>query len=242
MVKSSTPERENNKGANALVNRQTFREEIREYLVNAIETGALKPGERILETYWAKQFGVSQAPIREAIRDLEAIGLVETKPYCGSKVRQLTEKDIRNSFSVRSCLEEMALRSSLPKLTEQDKANFRQELEAMRAAAEAGNLIDFIKHDERFHELIVKQADNELLMKLWRQCNIRDWTNITALEVNLTLDTMAQMHEDVFDAILTGDPDRATESISGHLGTFANVLIDSRKRADETALGDDASK
>lgn len=236
MVTKNSAETDEKAAPSTLVNRQTFREEIREYLVNAIQTGVLKPGERILETYWAKQFGVSQAPIREAIRDLEAIGLVETKPYCGSKVRQLTVKDIRNIFNVRICLEEMALRTSLPGLSEEDKADLRREYEAMGEAAKSGRLKDFIRHDESFHELIVKQADNELLLKLWRQCNVRDWTNMTAVEADMSLDTMAGMHEEVLRAILTGDPEAATRSIREHLGTFANVLVEARHETTEAAV------
>ena len=61
--------------------RPLYREEIKEALMDAIVTGALAPGERIVETRWAKELGVSQSPIREAIRELEMIGLVENIPY-----------------------------------------------------------------------------------------------------------------------------------------------------------------
>ncbi len=67
--------------------------------------GTLKPGDRIKETYWANEIGVSQGPVREAIRDLEAMGLVETVPFKGSRVKVMTKKEIRDNYGVRICLE-----------------------------------------------------------------------------------------------------------------------------------------
>ncbi len=216
--------KDNNQVATPLINRQTFRQEIREYLENAIQSGELKPGDRILETYWARQFGVSQAPIREAIRDLEAIGLVETKPYCGSTVRSLTEKDIQDNFSVRACLEQMAVRTMIGSLSEADLESLRLEAQAMNSAAVDHDLKRFVAHDERFHELIVSLSHNDVLLRLWRQCNIRDWTHMTVLATDMSIETMAQMHVAVFDAIQSGDAEVAAQSIREHLEIFANVL------------------
>jgi len=211
------------------INRQTFRQEIREYLENAIQTGVLKPGDRILETYWAKQFGVSQAPIREAIRDLEAIGLVETKPYCGSTVRSLTEKDIQDSFSVRACLEQMAVRIMIQNISDENLEILRNETTAMLEAAAQNDLKSFVTHDELFHEWIVRMSHNDILLRLWRQCSIRDWTHMTVLSTDMSIETMAKMHVAVFDAIQSGDANAAAESIREHLETFENVLINDKR-------------
>ena len=70
--------------------RKVFREEIRSAIREAIFAGELHPGDKIIETFWARELGVSQGPVREAIRDLEAQGLVETVPFKGSRVRTLT--------------------------------------------------------------------------------------------------------------------------------------------------------
>jgi len=228
MKKENTIDAKNTMSDVPLVNRQTFRQEIREYLEKAILTNVLKPGDRILETHWAKQFGVSQAPVREAIRDLEALGLVETKPFCGSTVRRLTDKDIIDNFSVRSCLEEMAIRSSIGQMTETDIKSLHKEVVGMKAAIKKNDLTLFVTHDELFHELIVKLADNDVLLRLWRQCNIRDWTNMTALAADMSIEHMAQMHETVFDAIQSRDTDFACKAIHEHLDVFSEVLIRSR--------------
>ncbi len=228
-MKQATNTVENFPEPSPMINRQTFRQEIREYLENAIQTGVLKPGDRILETYWAKQFGVSQAPVREAIRDLEAIGLVETKPYCGSTVRSLTEKDIKDSFSVRACLEEMAVRNLMVNLSEASTEILRAEAQAMMDAAAENDLKSFVTHDELFHELIVKLSHNDVLLRLWRQCSIRDWTNMTVLAADMSIEAMAEMHVSVFEAITSGDVEKAVLSIRDHLDTFAEVLVKARR-------------
>ena len=89
--------------------RPLYREEIKKALMDAIVSGQLAPGDRIVETRWAKELGVSQSPIREAIRELELIGLVETIPYKGCIVRKITHKDLIDTFEVRIALESIAL-------------------------------------------------------------------------------------------------------------------------------------
>ena len=78
----------------AIQKKSLYREEIKKTIKEAINSGELKPGERVVETQWAKQLGVSQSPVREAIRDLETEGLIESVPYQGSYVRKVTRQDV----------------------------------------------------------------------------------------------------------------------------------------------------
>ena len=77
-------------------------------LRNAIITGELQPGERLMETQLAEKLGVSRTPIREAIRKLELEGLVIMVPRKGAQVAQFTEKDIQDVLEVRAALESLA--------------------------------------------------------------------------------------------------------------------------------------
>ena len=74
--------------------RRVLREEIREQLVDDILSGRLPPGTRIVETRLAQEFGVSQAPVREALRDLELFGFVISSPFRGTQVREITTEDL----------------------------------------------------------------------------------------------------------------------------------------------------
>ena len=80
-------------------------------LRNAIITGELQPGERLMETQLGEKLGVSRTPIREAIRKLELEGLVVMVPRKGAQVAQFTEKDIQDVLEVRAALEALAVQN-----------------------------------------------------------------------------------------------------------------------------------
>lgn len=115
----------------ALSGRKVFREEILNEIRDAIFAGELRPGDRIIETFWAKELGVSQGPVREAIRDLEALGLVETVPFKGSRVRTLTGKDVRDNYSVRICLESKSIRDAIVQLSDEELRGLAGALEGI---------------------------------------------------------------------------------------------------------------
>jgi DNA-binding GntR family transcriptional regulator len=81
--------------------RRVFREEIREQLIEDILNGKLSPGARIVETRIAQQFGVSQGPVREALRDLELFGFVVSSPFRGTQVRKISTDDLLEIYPMR---------------------------------------------------------------------------------------------------------------------------------------------
>src|SRR5215204_7517236 len=90
--------------------RRVFREEIREKLIEDILNGRLAPGSRIVETRIAQQFGVSQGPVREALRDLELFGFVVSEPFRGTRVRETSKEDLIELYEIRAALEGVAAR------------------------------------------------------------------------------------------------------------------------------------
>src|SRR5262245_20210625 len=95
------------------VTRLTLAQQVRDLLVVDIVSGALVPGERLVETRLAARFGVSQAPVREALRELEAMRMVETRPRRGTFVRHFVQQTLRESYVVRAALEETATRLAM---------------------------------------------------------------------------------------------------------------------------------
>ena len=77
-----------------VIERRVLREDIRDQLIESILGGHLAPGDRIVETRIAQQFGVSQAPVREALRDLELFGFIVTSPFRGAIVRQISVEEL----------------------------------------------------------------------------------------------------------------------------------------------------
>src|SRR5688572_24294756 len=94
------------------VARTVLREQIKEILLERILRGELEPGERLVETRLARELGTSQAPVREALRDLQLLRLVESEPFRGARVRAVDDEHLLPVFPVRMALEELAAREA----------------------------------------------------------------------------------------------------------------------------------
>ena len=209
--------------------RQVFREEIRNAIRDAIFSGELNPGDRIIETYWAKELGVSQGPVREAIRDLEAMGLVETVPFKGSRVRTLTEKDVRDNYSVRICLESKSIRDAITQLDDEQMAELTERLRSilheMDDCANRGDLRQFTDCDTAFHRAIIDATGNQVLRKLWEQCNMRNWFRFSALTDAKSLRQLQSGHQQILEAICARDIKTATSTLENHLTGLMDSFI-----------------
>ena len=100
------------------LDRTTLREQIREFLVNAILNGEYKAGDRIVETRVAQQLGVSQGAVREALRELEWMGFLETHPFSGTFVKEHSAADLQEIYTVRAVLEALGARLATPLLSD----------------------------------------------------------------------------------------------------------------------------
>jgi len=196
--------------------RPLYRDEIRRSIKKAIISGELKPGDRIIETRWAKELGVSQSPVREAIRELEMIGLVENIPYQGCFVRKVTKKDMRDSYKVRMYLELLGIQDAVKNVDENKINELHAILKEMEVAAEAQNFDLYIQKDVFFHKKIIAISQNDILLRSWEQCNIHDLTYIGTWISHRTLEQLSVRHEGLYEAIAARDVNRAEEEISQH--------------------------
>ncbi|MBV9363092.1 MAG: GntR family transcriptional regulator, partial [Solirubrobacterales bacterium] len=118
------------------VTRPTLRDQIKQVLLERIVDGTYAPGERIVEIRVAQELGVSQAPVREALRELELLRLVESEPFRGARVRGAGPEEIVEIYPVRAALEEVAAQEAAPRLAG-SAGPLAEEIESMRAAAAA---------------------------------------------------------------------------------------------------------
>ena len=135
--------------------RSVYRQKIFMFLKRKILEDSLKAGDKLVETRIAKDLGVSQAPVREAIRDLEAMGFVETVPFKGSYVCEVTPQDMADAYIVRSDLETLALKLAFPLVTTKDVEDLSKLLSGMHDAAVAGDMDNYIEYNWLFHEKIM---------------------------------------------------------------------------------------
>jgi len=218
------------------VNRTILRDQIKNALLERILDGTYRPGERIKELHVAEEFGVSQAPVREALRELEILRLVVSEPFKGSRVREVNQADILESYPVRAALEEVAARAAAGRVTRQAK-RFAKEIDAMRAAAAANDLSRFVAHDVAFHRLIVLASANNTLVEMWQSLHVDLRTRVTLIQRTADLPQVAQSHVPIMEALLDGDGELAGRRVREHIegfGQWVAAQLDA-SRAAETA-------
>jgi DNA-binding GntR family transcriptional regulator len=207
------------------VARTVLREQVKELVLERILSGEYGPGSRIVETRIAQELGTSQAPVREALRDLELLRLVESEPFRGARVRDVSPAEMAEIYPVRAALEEVAAREAATRLGG-DVRELERELEAMRRAAAAGNLHEQVVHDVEFHRLFVEAAGNRTLVAVWSSLGVHARTFTTLLRAGLDPHELVERHVPILEAFRAGDPDRAAAAVRDHLEHFARALLE----------------
>jgi DNA-binding GntR family transcriptional regulator len=209
--------------------RTVYREQIKEVLLERILNGDYEPGERIVETRVAREFGVSQGPVREALRELESLRLVVSEPFVGVRVRAITPQELGEIYPVRSGLEEVAARTAAPRL-DGDVRALERELDAMRRVAATGDVHDFMLHDVQFHRLIVEGSGNRTLLELWTSLHVEARTMITYTRYG-DLHAIAESHVPILEALRTGDPERASAALREHFEYYGRFVTEPEGQA-----------
>ncbi|MUL41275.1 GntR family transcriptional regulator [Streptomonospora sp. PA3] len=186
--------------------RNPLREQIRHMLVEGLLSGRWQPGERIVERRVATEFNVSQAPVREALRELETLRLIESVPNKGARVRDFGVADMAEIYPVRAGLELVAAELAAPRLAA-DPRPLEREVEALRRATADGDVEEQIKHSVEFHREIVRAADNSVLSHTWESLGVEVWTRLSVRWLNMELHAKAADHAQITDAFRRGDAD-----------------------------------
>ncbi len=208
------------------LSRLSLSQQIRDRLLDNIVNGTLMPGDRLIELKIAKDMATSQAPVREALRELEAIGVVEAHHNKGARVRVITNEELRQIYDVRAQLEAYAaLLVTASKTMIEDK--LRASIMQMTRAAEKKDSRAFADHNTEFHREILKGSQNAVLVDLWESLNVRMRTMINVSRSRKNLPELAQSHVQLVEAILTGNQELAFETARDH------VLINKPEPDDE---------
>lgn len=204
--------------------RTVLREQVKELIIQRILDGTYPPGSRVVESQLAGEFGVSQAPVREALRDLEALRFIETAPYKGARVRDVSAEELGEIYPVRAVLEELAGRAAAPRVTDQTLAQLEEELAGMRAAADAGDVHAQLMHDARFHELIIEAAGNQVLLEVWGSLRIEAMTLVSVIKADSDLHAIAARHVPLLEALRLRDPELAGKELRAHIEFFGSLV------------------
>lgn len=208
----------------AAITRSVLSEQVKGRLLKAILDGRYPPGARIVETRVAREFGTSQAPVREALRDLEALGVVENSPFRGARVRRPSTEELMEAFDVRAILEIRGATLALPNVTRTDLEHLRGLLDQMRAAARASDPYAEAKADAEFHGYIMHLSGNATLERVWRTLEPFLRTYITIVSAGVDRRAVADRHVPIIDALQGGDAGTVERAFETHFEAAAAAL------------------
>lgn len=194
-------------------------------LFEAITTGVLEPGARLTEIPLSRHFGVSTTPVREALRRLTALGLVELSPNRGAVVATLNADEVANLYQVRILLEgggaRLAATSADPDFTQID-----QLMRDAETVLDEPTQVAFNQLDVRLHRAINELSGNTWLAELAERTHLRIQAVRLRCAVHLP-DRPAQshrQHQRILDAIRVGDPDGAEAATVEHITSVRDAV------------------
>lgn len=189
-------------------------------VTDAIVNGYLEPGDQLVEERMAEQFGVSRAPIREALHQLQVLGLVEKRPYRGSFVSTVDEQEIVELQELRVVLEDMAVRLCTTNLSDDTISTLETIVDNMARVAKKGDRRQILVYDADFHDAIVHCSGNQLLADVWELVGVkmRRFLYLKRHHTHERIEDVVTAHAAILDAIKSGDPQQASRALQAHLG------------------------
>ena len=188
-------------------------------LRSAIVEGRLQPGDRLKEVELAEQLGISRAPVREALRQLEHEGLVISLPYKATEVLGVSQEEIAEVLvPIRLTIESFAFRKAMPLLTEHDFAALARIVERMRAAGARADVDELAEDDVRFHELVIERSGQPHCLQIWRSIEprVRAYFRRDA-PAHPRADELADEHQELLDALAAGDEAQLLDTLTRHI-------------------------
>src|SRR4029079_14921005 len=198
----------------------TLAEEVPRQLADEIVRGALTPGSALDETELARRFNVSRTPVREAIRQLAASGLVDARAHRGAVVAQPDQGRLAGMFEAMAELEALCAGLAAERMTSAERRALEGVHEEMRALIHVGDPQRFHEVNEAFHAAIYMGAHNEYFAELTLATRARVQPFRRAQFRTLgRLAKSHREHEQIVVAILRGDRERAARAMNAHILT-----------------------
>ncbi|HYH01692.1 MAG TPA: GntR family transcriptional regulator [Bacillota bacterium] len=209
-----------------LDNYKPLRELVFESLREAIISGQLSPGERMMEIQLAEEMGVSRTPVREAIRKLELEGLVVMIPRKGAYVAGLSLKDVTDVFEIRGALEGLAAELAADRITEDELESLERYLVKISEDIEHGDLNRVVETDTDFHTILYQASRNSRLSQIIN--NLREQIQrfrTTSLSFPGRMKTALEEHRKIVEAISSRDGELARKLAKEHIENAENSLM-----------------
>jgi DNA-binding GntR family transcriptional regulator len=197
------------------VNKESLTEQIKSILIDRIVDGTLSSGDRLKELQIANEFGTSQAPVREAIRSLQALGYVEHKPHVGALVRRFNRKEIEEAYQVREALEGHCL--ILAEIdTETLVKQLSIHLESMHRALMDTDVKAFTLADNLFHRSIVEFSGNQTMLTMWEALRMQFQVIATIANASMPMEKLYALHPPIVTALGKNHREYSARYLASH--------------------------
>ncbi|MGE5235207.1 MAG: GntR family transcriptional regulator [Acidobacteriota bacterium] len=205
--------------------------QVAERLRADILEGRLRPGEWLRQEKLAQEHGVSQMPVREAIRQLAAEGLVEHVPYRGARVVEFSRADVEDLYQCRAFIEGSAARYAASCITDQELAELEALHQAMAACDFPGQIAEYRELNRLFHGVIFTASQRSFLVRtlaqLWSAFPSMLWSNIPRVAVTSVPERDEPdivEHAEIVAALKAHDPERAERAVRAHIEAAGRSL------------------
>lgn len=208
-------------------------------LRESIVSGQLEPGVRLTIRSLAERLNVSESPIREAVRQLEAEGLMTTVPHTGLSVSRLSADEVREIVQVREALEPMATYLAAKHITDAELETLTAVLAEMVDAAESDDGMRYIELNRQFHEIIYAASQNQrlfdLIFSLWD--NVDRYSTVFS-HVSGHMTRSLREHQTIVDVLRSRDPEAARHAMTVHRRNASTGMrrLEQQLRSEESAL------
>lgn len=194
-------------------------------LRRAIFSGHFAPGSQLLEAHLAKELQVSQTTVREALVQLDHVGLVERFPNKGTYVTKLTDAEVRDRLALRRLLEGFAWSEAAKRMTPEDFKELEEQLNKIEEASRADDFPADADFELEFHKRIWEKSGNPTLCEMLEKLSppLFAYMTIRRRERGQTLQGARSRHEAVIKALKRGDPDQLAGILDEHLSSYGEL-------------------
>jgi DNA-binding GntR family transcriptional regulator len=208
-------------------------------LERQILTGAMKPGQRVDEAAIAKEFGVSRTPVREAVLELAAQGLIDQRAHRGAFVAQITLEEIFDVYEVLTELEGLCARLAARRMDRAERDALRQLHERMGGLLAPEHRDEYIRLDQELHQLLIDASRNTSLREHISGCVKRIApVRRTSMEMVRSIESAYREHEELVNAIVDGRAEDAERIMQEHVALRAEQARDLVARWKTRRAGD----
>jgi len=209
-----------------VLKRTCMRDRIRDVLVSRILDGTYAAGTQLKELTLAREFNVSQTPIREALRELEGSGLVTCERFRGTRVRGADSAEMRESYELRTMLEVRSVKLAAP-YSDKLLADFGEYLVEMDAAVKANDSERYIDAALRFHRRLVEGSQNRTFLSVWDSLlwDVRGRIALRRMaERGRSLDSLAAAHRELLGRLQSQDTEGAAQHVQDILARVSSAF------------------